>query len=111
MATHVLQRPISVFAVVRLFCSFCWVGRMAKAGVGCDDASASLPLAFTRSTRLVTIWRSLYSEQSAGQLALVSRYGEEEHSGKADVPVFFHGAGHYDLLVRQQPMLPPVSRL
>lgn len=37
--------------------------------------------------------------QRSQQLVLVSRYGEE-HGPAADVPLLFHGAGHYDLLVR-----------
>lgn len=34
-----------------------------------------------------------------GALTLVSRYGEGEYDELADVPVLFHGTGHYDLLV------------
>lgn len=50
--------------------------------------------------------------QSSQQLALVSRYGEE-HGPAADVPLLFHGAGHYDLLVRRPPSAEqqPRSRL
>ncbi len=47
-------------------------------------------------------------------MALVSRYGTEEYSGKAEVPLFFHGVGHYDLLVRPDQLAPavlPRSRL
>ncbi|KAL4422289.1 hypothetical protein ABPG75_008486 [Micractinium tetrahymenae] len=51
----------------------------------------------------------------AAQLALVSRYGNEEYNGKAEVPLFFHGAGHYDLLVQPYQLAPaappPRSRL
>lgn len=39
--------------------------------------------------------------QAAQQVALVSRYGDEEYAGRADVPLLFSGGGHYDLLVRQ----------
>lgn len=35
-----------------------------------------------------------------GGLSLVSRYGEEEHQGAEDIPLLFHGGGHYDLLVK-----------
>ena len=33
-----------------------------------------------------------------GPVELVSRYGEGQYSA-AEVPLFFHGGGHYDLLV------------
>jgi hypothetical protein len=32
-------------------------------------------------------------------LRLVSQYGHDEYP-QPDIPLFFHGAGHYDLLVR-----------
>ena len=31
-------------------------------------------------------------------LAAVSRYGDDEYGGRADVPLLFSGGGHYDLL-------------
>ena len=55
--------------------------------------------------------------QRGGELTLVSRYGEGEHGAAAEVPVFFHGAGHYDLLVgeaalgQQEQQEQPRSRL
>lgn len=50
--------------------------------------------------------------QRSGQVALVSRYGNEEYPGKAEVPLFFHGVGHYDLLVQpDQLAVAPQSRL
>ena len=44
-------------------------------------------------------------------LQQISCYGEEQHGGTADVPLLFHGAGHYDLLLRQPPADAPRSRL
>lgn len=44
-------------------------------------------------------------------LQLISCYGEELHGGAASVPLLFHGAGHYDLLLRQPAAAAPRSRL
>ena len=53
---------------------------------------------------------SVYTLRHTG-LQLVSRYGEGEHGSAADVPLLFHGAGHYDLLLRQPAAEAPRSRL
>eukprot|EP00887_Chlorella_sp_A99_P003374 scaffold7.g3374.t1 len=42
---------------------------------------------------------TVYSLQPS--LHLVSQYGDEYGDGRSAVPLLFHRAGHYDLLVRQ----------
>ena len=44
-------------------------------------------------------------------LQQISCYGEEHHGSAASVPLLFHGAGHYDLLLRQPAAAAPRSRL
>jgi hypothetical protein len=41
----------------------------------------------------------VYCMQGNPRLVLVSRYGEDEHGDRAEVPLLFHGGGHYDLLL------------
>ena len=45
-----------------------------------------------------------------GAVELVSRYGEGEYSG-VEVPLFFHGGGHYDLLMLRAEPGGPRSKL
>lgn len=45
------------------------------------------------------------------RLQPISCYGEELHGSAESVPLLFHGAGHYDLLLHQPPAAAPRSRL
>ena len=44
-------------------------------------------------------------------LQQISCYGEEHHGSAASLPLLFHGAGHYDLLLRQPAAAASHSRL
>ncbi|KAI7836087.1 hypothetical protein COHA_010015 [Chlorella ohadii] len=44
-------------------------------------------------------------------LQQISCYGEGQHGSAASVPLLFHGAGHYDLLLRQPMAAAPRSLL
>jgi hypothetical protein len=53
--------------------------------------------------------------QGSPGLSLVSRYTCDKHGGGHEIPLLFHGAGHYDLLVqgpgRQQQQAATRSKL
>jgi len=44
-------------------------------------------------------------------LQQISCYGDGQHGSAASVPLLFHGAGHYDLLLHQAAEDAPRSRL
>ena len=73
----------------RVLCRHPWRQRQLAARPLCDSrCPSSLPS----------------SPQRSGAVQLVSRYGEEMRG--AEVPLFFHGGGHYDLLVLQPAAAP-----
>jgi OTU domain-containing protein 6 len=47
---------------------------------------------------------AVYTATAQDTLFLLSRYGEDEYAGQQDVALFFHGAGHYDLLLTSSQM-------
>ena len=123
VCTHVLRRPITVYSQA------CVGGRGGGGGGGGGGGTCSGSVRLFRLPAHLLTPHTLsphhpctcvqQSPREGGGLALVSQYGGDEYPSRLDIPLLFHGAGHYDLLLRargaaeeeEEQGLPPRARL